>query len=265
MSGIQDVLAYDCISANVSRLPAGAQAVGYSTGTPDIKWTAAQRAAHPGVVLICQDAGATDATADELDIERYAATIAEAPGWSKRAYASYNAATRPGQRRPLVYVSADNVTPVVNSLIAGGVKSGVGLHVANWNFSEAQAVKAVIDASGPFPIDAFQFTSGLYYDVDVYSVEWLATVSGHVTPPAPPAPAAASFYTHAADGTKSLKTIAKNRGVPVSHLTGVAAQHLTPAEMAAMLEYLGEGNWILGTSGANAKMPKGLVYVTSTP
>src|SRR6516162_2517112 len=140
---------YDVIGANLQHAPAGAQLAGYSTGSGPVPWSAAQFTAHPGTVRIDQDPAASDPTADVLDVERGAATTGDCPGWAKRAMADYGAATRPGQRWPAVYASASEVTPVVNALIAGGVTTGVGLWVANWDLTKAQAFADVLNAAGP--------------------------------------------------------------------------------------------------------------------
>lgn len=166
-------VAYDATHQNIAHLPAG-QACGYTTGTPDIQWTTQDWAAHPRAVRICQDANASDATADILDVERGAATNTESPGWVKRAIVNFKLVTRRGQRWPGIYTSASNVTPLVNALIAGGITSGIGLWVANWNLSEAQAVADVLAASGPFPIIGIQFTDKpVLYDISVFSSTWL--------------------------------------------------------------------------------------------
>jgi hypothetical protein len=169
------ILGHDAIHANISHLPPG-QAAGYTTGSPDIKWTAADWAAHKGAVRICQDSG-TDHTADVLDVERGAASNTDAAFWVPRAAASYKAVTRAGQRTPAVYTSASNVTPLVNALIGHGIKTGVGLWVANWNLTDAQAVADVQNAAGPFPIVAVQFHSAQFYDTDVFSTTWLGHTS----------------------------------------------------------------------------------------
>jgi hypothetical protein len=174
--GISIVLAYDAIHSNVHLLPKGL-AMGYSTGSGIVPWTEADWAAHPGAVRICQDVGATDATADVLDVERGAATFADCPGWAKRAMASFEAVRRPGQRTPAIYTSASNVTSVVNALVKGGVAAGVGLIIANWNLSEATAAAEVMAASGPFPIQGFQYRNMGAFDADVLNDEWVLHVS----------------------------------------------------------------------------------------
>lgn len=168
-------------------LPPGSLFAGYDTGSPDIVWTPADRARHPGSLHIDQDTGASDFTSDYLDVEGGAATPAQAPHWYSRAFTEYLAGTRPGQRHPSIYMSASLITETVNSLISGGVKSGPGLVVANWNLSEPQAVQDVVDAAGPFPIVGVQFRNqqGIY-DINVFSGDWLARQSARAPAPAVP-------------------------------------------------------------------------------
>jgi hypothetical protein len=195
------IVGYDCIHLNVHNIPAGAQAAGYTTGSADIVWTAADWASHPGAVRICQDFGATDTTADVLDVESGAATNGQTAGWVKSATSSFNSARRAGQRTPAVYTSASNVTPLVNTLFADGVKGGVGLWVANWNLSESQAIEDIQAAAGPFPIVAVQYGSGTWGDFDVFSGTWLRRTSG------------ATSYSHKTNGTDSIGTLASSRGM----------------------------------------------------
>lgn len=177
-------LAYDAIAANVGSLPPG-QACGYTTGSGGIAWDSAMWSAHPGAVRIDQDSVASDGTADILDVERGAATPADCGPWAKRALAAFRAATRPGQRTPGIYCSASNVSSVVNALNAAGVTSGVGLWIADWNWTQAQAVQEVLAAAGPFPIIGAQFADAGNYDIDVFATAWLDHVSGTPAPPPP--------------------------------------------------------------------------------
>jgi hypothetical protein len=175
---------HDAIHANVAHLPAG-QAAGYTTGSADIRWTAADWAAHHGAVRICQDSG-SDHTADVLDVESGAATNGDAVAWVPAAQAAYASATRPGQRHPAVYTSQSNVTALVNALVAHGIHGGVRLWVANWNLTHDQAAAEVENAGGPFPVVAVQYDSGAFFDTDVFDSAWLANVSAagpgkHVT------------------------------------------------------------------------------------
>jgi hypothetical protein len=178
------VVAHDAIHVNVPHLPPG-QACGYTTGSPDIKWEPADWAAHPGAVRIDQDVTASDGTADVLDVERGAATPADCPGWAKRAQASYAAKARTGQRAPAIYTSESNITTVVNALIAGGVHSGVYLWGADWSIGAGGAADDVLKGNGPFPVIGMQYSSGTYYDTDVFSSAWLSQTAVPAPPPPP--------------------------------------------------------------------------------
>lgn len=182
---VATVAVYDAIRVNAHLLPPGL-AAGYSTGSGVVPWGAAEWAAHRGAVRIDQDPAASDATADILDVEAGAATIADCPRWCEAAAASFAAATRPGQRHPAIYCSMSNVTPVVDELIAGGIASGPGLWVANWNLTEAEAAGLVASGGGPFPVIGVQYRNAGAYDVSVFSVPWLAAVSGDPLPPSSP-------------------------------------------------------------------------------
>ena len=232
------VLAHDAIHANVSHLPPG-QAAGYTTGTPDIRWTAADWAAHPKAVRICQDAAAADTTADVLDVEFGAATNGEAGPWYKQALHSWQNATRPGQRHPAIYTSAGNVTLLVNALIGHGVSSGPGLWVANWNLSNAQAVADVIAASGPYPIVGIQYASGPFYDTSVFSGSWLAAVSSPVQQPAPGQPQRVE-----APGGKSWRQLAHEHGTTVARSVWLTAVHEPDGfGQPRQAAYVANGDW----------------------
>lgn len=172
------VLAYDSTHVNLGRVPPGIQLCGYTTGSNGIAWTKADWAAHPSAVRICQDAGATDRTADVLDVERGAATVSDVPGWARDALASRRAGRRPGQRWPLIYTMASNVTPVANALTAAKLTGGqVGLFVADWNDDFVGDVTRVSHASGPFPVHGWQVSDAGLFDVDVFSADWLKSVA----------------------------------------------------------------------------------------
>ena len=181
-----EVIGIDATHANIGQLPPGLQYAGYSTGSPDIRWTAEDWAAHPGALRICQDAGLTDDTADYGDVERGAGTNADAPGFYRRAVIAYRAGIRPGQRWPGFYTSFSNLTPLINSLIAGGVRSGPRLIVARWDLlATLDDVLAIARAGGPFPVVGWQVQSFTTFDLDLFSAAWLANVS---KPPAPAPP-----------------------------------------------------------------------------
>jgi hypothetical protein len=174
---IATVTVCDAIRVNVGHLPKGA-AAGYTTGHGVVPWGAAEWKAHPGAVRICQDPGATDPTADVLDVEAGAATVGTCARWAEAAAANVAAGKRPGQRHPAVYMSLSSVTPVVNALVHGGIHSGVSLWVANWNLTEAEAAVLVAHAGGPFPIVGVQYRNAGTYDVSVFAKPWLDAVSG---------------------------------------------------------------------------------------
>lgn len=167
-------LMYDATGVNVGLLPSG-QHAGYITGSGTVPWTRAQLEADPTVVQIDQSPTNTalDETADILDVETGAATFADAAPWAKAASANFINGVRPGQRAPAIYVDRVNVTPLVNALIAGGVAGGVGLWVADWNNSQAEATGEVENAGGLFPIIGRQFHTAGVFDVSVMSVPWL--------------------------------------------------------------------------------------------
>jgi hypothetical protein len=182
---LTNVAGYDVTHSNLPTVPAGAQLAGYTTGTPDIRWTAADFAAHPGTVRICQDDG-SDTTADVLDVERFAATNTDAATWYPRALAAYQAGTRPGQRLPCIYTSQANVTPLVNTLIAAGITAGPGLWVAHWGIGQAAAEDMLNASGGPFPTVGVQYQNGATYDYDVWLESWLTGTSVEPTPPPTP-------------------------------------------------------------------------------
>lgn len=178
------IIVHDAIGAEVGNLPPG-PAAGYTTGSGPVPWSAAEFAAHPGAVRIDQDPAAKDPTADVLDVENGAATLADCPVWAKRATIDVMLKTRHGQRTPAIYCSESNVTNVVDSLVNGGVHGGVGLWVASWGIGLGAAEAMVQKASGPWPIIGVQFENGPDYDTSVFSAEWLGTVVTPVNPTTP--------------------------------------------------------------------------------
>lgn len=182
-------IVYDVTHTFIGSVPQGGMVALYSTGTPDIKATQADIESHPGCLLICQDFGLTDTTADYADVESGAGTPQQVPQWFKAAVANYHNGVRPGQRWPAVYCSANNVTNVANALVNAGITSnGPGLVIANWSLTETQAIADVLAASGPFPIVGIQFRNNGPYDTDVMSGEWINTMSGPTTPVTPVKP-----------------------------------------------------------------------------
>lgn len=245
--GIKIVTGYDAMHINVGTLPRG-QVAGYTTGSPDVKWTESDWASHPGAVRICQDAGATDRTADVLDVETGAATAPECPGWATEARDNFEKDVRVGQRKPLIYTFAANVTTVVNALIAGGVDEGVGLWVAHWDITRAEAVAAVVDASGPFPIEGFQYLSGSTYDTDIFDKDWLENVvpsGGHV--------GKGKVQRHVANGRTSFLDACQNDDRVTEEALWLTAKHAPNGYGPAQRSYFGHGD-------LSRHMPIGMIY-----
>lgn len=187
---------YDCTGPNLPKvtIPAGVVMAGYDTGS-GVAWSTEQFHEHPNALHIDQDPAAADFSSDLLDSENGAVAVGSSliPQWYKESLASFTAGKRPGQRHPSIYQSANNVTANVNALIAGGVTSGPGLWVADWNLSDPQAVTDVQTAAGPFPIIGVQFSSPGLYDISVFSEAWLTDVS-KMPDPTPPAPTSGTQY-----------------------------------------------------------------------
>ena len=180
------VQCYDATHSNIASLPAG-QVAGYVTGSSGIAWTSTDWNAHPGAVRIDQSPvnTALDETADVLDFERGAATLADIVPWALAALMSYHLGTRPGQRTPLIYASQSNLSEIANALVAGNLANGsIGFWIANWSDTQAVAEMLVNSASGPFPVRAVQYQDNGNYDTSVMDSAWLAAVSKSVTPPA---------------------------------------------------------------------------------
>ena len=167
----------DATSSNFSALQFGMKVAGYTTGTPDIRWTAEQFAQFPDAIRIDQDARASDPTADILDVEAGAATIAECAPWVKAARQNWLSAKRPGQREPGIYCSKSMVTAVANALVAGGVDR-CPLWVASWGIGTSGATKLLLDSGGPYPIVGVQFQNFARFDESLFLDSWLSNVSG---------------------------------------------------------------------------------------
>ena len=181
---------YDCTGSNVGsfKVPPGVLLAGYVTGSGDVPWTDAQFSRAPRAVRIDQSPVNTlaDETADVIDMENQAATLEDLVPWVHGARTSYQLGTRPGQREPCIYMSQSRETDVVNTLIAGGITSGVYL----WRAAEMKAKDAasVLDqAGGPFPIVGVQYEFDTDHDVSLFSTQWLNHVSQHpvVSQPGP--------------------------------------------------------------------------------
>lgn len=170
-------IAYDAISANVNTLPGG-QHCGYVTGTSDIQWSSAQFTADPSAVRIDQSPVNTviDDTADVLDFENGAATLADIVPWVTQARVNFSSAARPGQREPMIYCNQSSLTEVCNTLAAAGLSVPIWLAVPGLPLSSAES--DVSTANGPYPTYAIQYAWNSAYDADVFSSSWLTAVSG---------------------------------------------------------------------------------------
>lgn len=192
MSGI--IVVFDATHTNISALPANSDNVaGYATGSSDVAWTTEDREKYPNAIMIDQSPAKTpwDVTADVDDYESKGVQLSELAPRAKLRQQAYRNGTRPGQRSPLVYVSGDNVTPVANALIAGGVTSGVGLWVADWDLTQSESIAKVTAGAGPFPIEGVQFLHQDKYDMSVFNGGWFNGTS--VKPIAAPNNAIANY------------------------------------------------------------------------
>lgn len=174
------VTVYDCVGANVGAftVPDGVLMAGYVTGSGEVPWTPAQFSRFPNAIRIDQSPVNTpaDETADVIDMENQAATLEDLVPWVHAARTSYALGTRPGQREPCVYMSQSRETDVVNTLIAGGITSGVYLWRAE-EMTARQAAGVLANAGGPFPIVGVQYEFEANRDGSLFSAAWLNKVS----------------------------------------------------------------------------------------
>lgn len=184
---IATVDGWDATHENLGHAPSVGQSAGYITGSATVQWTPTDGKAHPGFVQIDQSPTISSIAplADFYDLENGAVTLAEIAQLVKMGQAAFKAATRPGQRWPGVYCSRSQVTNVVNALVSGGVV-GCPLGVAQFDNNHTLAVSEVANAAGPYPIVWRQYSDqggGGTFDLDVFSVPWLANVSKKTAPP----------------------------------------------------------------------------------
>lgn len=183
---IETIIGYDATSENEHVLPTDVLVAGYDTqvgsGPPYIKWTDAQWAAHqkPYPALhIDQNPSAGDYTFDYMDVETGAFTENEIVNAIDNARESYRKITRPGQRWPGVYCSANNVASAV-SILQRATLTDVPFIVADYSISQAEAVRRVSTAIGPYPAVGYQFSDQAFNglgDANIFSLSWVTTVA----------------------------------------------------------------------------------------
>lgn len=107
---------------------------GYTTGTPDIRWTAEDWRTHSAaVVRIDQSAGTDPRSGNVKDIERGASTIAEAIQWAKNR--------RNLNLHSTFYISAGMLVECENAVQAAGLADWVTYWVADWSLSRERAIQ----------------------------------------------------------------------------------------------------------------------------
>jgi hypothetical protein len=165
------ILAQDATRVNAIHIPAGTQSAGYTTGLGPVPWDAPTFAAHNKpyeAIRICQDPGATDATADILDVEQFAATVADIPGWLNRARASFAKHVRPAQRWPGIYCSMNTLDSAV-AICTSNKLTNVPFWTAQPGNTQAFAINRVQTATGPYPCIGCQHATNNFVDFDVFT------------------------------------------------------------------------------------------------
>lgn len=174
----------DVTRAFIGSAPSGATLAGYTTGSNGIAWGMADWAAHPTAIRIDQDAGASDYTADILDVEFGAATLNEIVRWVTNARIKRAAGARPGQRDPGLYFSLSNLSGIVNTLNSAGLTK-VPLWIADWMNSQSVAESMIGVMHSGHPCVGVQYRNAGTFDMDVFDSGWFAS-SAVVTMPSFP-------------------------------------------------------------------------------
>jgi hypothetical protein len=174
------IAAQDATRVNAVHIPAGILAIGYTTGSGNVPWDSATFAAHNTpypAIHIDQDPSASDATADILDVESFAATVADIPGWLTRARANYAKHVRPQQRWPGIYCSMDTL-PGAIAICQSHKLTNVPFFTAQPGNTEAFAIQRVQTATGPYPCIGCQYATDSFVDYDILSQDWVRTMAG---------------------------------------------------------------------------------------
>jgi hypothetical protein len=183
--------AYDITSINYEERPSFGHICLYATGTPDVEATHTMLSSNPQAIRIGQSPDESeDDTVDIIDFERGAVQLSQLAATVRNCLGSWDGAARPGQRKPLVYASLNNIPAVAEALDAGSLRgSGVGLHVAGWSYTQAQAIAQLGREINGYPVRGWQYQSLPDYDLDVFDTGWVNMVSGtaqEIKPEIPP-------------------------------------------------------------------------------
>ena len=150
---VRTVTMIDATGACSAVIPLGTPKVaGYVTGSDGVQWTTADWSKFDlkQVVRIDQSPGRGDLQAQVKDVEPGAASNDDALSWGL--------ARKAAGFVPCWYTSRGNLTPLLNTLTAGGLSRG-HLWVADWSLDEEEAASQVKAQSGPFPVKAVQWAS----------------------------------------------------------------------------------------------------------
>lgn len=174
------IVGQDATHQNIGHLTMGVQSAGYFTGTPDIRWTATDFADHDTpypAIAIDQSPNGSRPDADIWDVEAGAGSVAGIPQWITKARENYANHVRPEQRWPGIYLSMNNLDPAVKALEKAGIQD-VGFWTAQPGIGLPAAIQRVQTATGPYPDIGCQYVLGGLIDLDVWSLDWVTTVSG---------------------------------------------------------------------------------------
>jgi hypothetical protein len=230
------VVMFDTVHSDVPNIPLNAAKVaGYVTGTENIEWTDADfdRFKDAGKVEINQDPFSSVLLGHGFDVESGAWTVeGAAAGVKVRENAG---------RESFCYVSGDELTPMVNALVAHGVKT-CDIWLAHPGITSAEALGLLTDV-GPWPIVAVQYAwpstnpgvivpggsmtlAEANVDLSMALEDWHPLI---VAPS--PAPTAKGPFRHLATGHESIAQVAAERGTSVAPLVARSADEYAKALM----------------------------------